>query len=120
MKDIIINGIPGRVYQGQWPDTLCFVPNVALEDGRLLREVYVGQKFSELNFLANNNVSIGNSLFPDLEQPVTEPDSRLTAFILRLEGGSGMPTQHLPTCKDQDLDDFARESLRKRKGRDRR
>jgi hypothetical protein len=116
MKTVVVKGVSGSVFQGEWPGTYCFVPTGALEANAIDRKVYLDGRWGERNFRANNGVSIGNTLLPDLSQPISELDSRVMAFLHRLENDSGRLIRDIPEVNDPEEEERARRRLRELRG----
>jgi hypothetical protein len=80
-----IFGVPGRFFEGEFPDTVCFVPQALVASGHLDQAKYVLEGWASLNIKAQPlNRRLGSHLFPNLKQPVADP-RRYTDFKHKLE-----------------------------------
>ena len=86
---LFIGGLDGFIFEGEAPQTCCFVPAYCLssEDGvfRVDEGDYVRSGWGVRN-MRFNDAGGGQHLFPDARRPIVATDSdRVRTFIHRLE-----------------------------------
>ncbi|HYG35913.1 MAG TPA: hypothetical protein VEC99_14070 [Clostridia bacterium] len=68
-----ILGVEGNFYQGEVPDTICFVPFSLIISGKLDEANYVLLGWASLNLKAQPlERRLGSHLFPDLKKPIVD------------------------------------------------
>ncbi len=91
MKNLIVKagGHLGRIYEGENPQTYCFVPDdcIIFEDGKVRIEEgdYIRSGWDVRNMRFNDS-GLGQHLFPNLDRPIMnlEADS-VRVFLDRIE-----------------------------------
>lgn len=86
---ITAGGSLGRIYEGEEPRTLCFVPEdcITFESGgfRLMEGDYLRSGWDVRNLRFNDEGS-GHHLFPNTEKPVADLDNeQVKTFLERIE-----------------------------------
>ena len=85
---ITIDGRSGRVFEGEIPETYCFVPEECIitdDDGVHVSErEYIRSKWDVRN-MRFNDAGEGQHLFPNIQRPMVElENSQVRIFINRI------------------------------------
>lgn len=88
LPTISIAGRSGRIFEGELPETVCFVPRECLtgegEEIRFAEIEYVRSGWDVRNMRFNHDAN-GDHLFPDVRRPVSDFDSeRVRVFLDRI------------------------------------
>ncbi len=88
---ITVDGRTGCVFEGEQPETYCFVPEDCLlpevEGVRVLEGDYVRSRW-DLRNMRCNDAGEGQHLFPKTQNPVVDFNSDLVRIFLRRIGGA--------------------------------
>lgn len=71
VKSYSLFGVTGSFFEGQIPDTICFVPDSLVKEGLLDEGLYVVQGWAALNIKAQP-FGIGSHMFPNLMKPIED------------------------------------------------
>ena len=87
---ITIAGRPGCVFEGELPDTFCFVPeDCIIAEGNSLRVAegdYIRSRWDVRN-VRSNDAAEGQHLFPNAERPLADLNGEPVRIFLRRISG---------------------------------
>jgi len=86
---IIAGGQIGSLFEGEFPETLCFVPDVCIDRAgdhvRVVEGAYLRSGWDVRN-MRFNDAGEGQHLFPNMERPVVDLEGKsVQTFLGRIE-----------------------------------